>query len=288
MIINNLAQEFKDIARASNWQYNQARMFRDPHCANLNRYNDILAYADTCATVDGRPPNCFNYVNANFIPSPYDAKHRPVFIAAQAPKPVTLPSFMKLLFNYSIPLVLTILQHADLSKDVNTEKARVAFWLPIDANKIPNGFEVSSTSPKAYPGFDVRTVTLSPFGRKEESRSFYHLHLTEWPDHSVPSQKLANSLIWIFKIVRQFQRRNGSLAMVHCSAGIGRTGTLMAAYFAYDQYLNCREHKVSFNPRLFELVLQMRAYRPLLVQNEVQYIFLAAFMAQLPQIVDLY
>ena len=54
--------------------------------------------------------------------------------------------------------------------------------------------------------------------------------------------------------------------LVHCSAGVGRTGTFLAVYKLWLDYIN---------PNVFPTVLALRKQRCLMVQKKEQYVFIA-------------
>ncbi|XP_077594624.1 receptor-type tyrosine-protein phosphatase H-like isoform X3 [Stigmatopora nigra] len=101
-----------------------------------------------------------------------------------------------------------------------------------------------------------------------EERTVKHFHFTAWPDHGVPH--CTDVLIQFRGLIRQHMdaSRTKAPAVVHCSAGVGRTGTLIALDILLQQLH--RDKEVSINA----LVHNMRMRRPHMVQTESQYVFL--------------
>jgi netrin-G3 ligand len=99
-----------------------------------------------------------------------------------------------------------------------------------------------------------------------ECRVIYQYHFTVWPDHGVPEQAFP-LLSFIRKIRMELKEDDGPL-LVHCSAGVGRTGTFIALDIGLQQ--------IQFNGTIDirSLVAKMRTERNLMVQTEAQYIFI--------------
>ena len=89
-----------------------------------------------------------------------------------------------------------------------------------------------------------------------------HFHFTAWPDHGVPADKTC--LIHFIQRTRKNHPYYGSSPMiVHCSAGVGRSGT----FIVLDSMMERMKKVDSLN--IFEFVEQMRRKRTNMVQTEV-------------------
>ena len=93
----------------------------------------------------------------------------------------------------------------------------------------------SASSASACP-IVIREFALSCGG---EVRTVRQLHYLGWPDHGVPSD-LASfaSLLQLYRSLRAVTPRTAPV-IVHCSAGIGRTGTFCTIDLALDQLAHC-------------------------------------------------
>ena len=95
-----------------------------------------------------------------------------------------------------------------------------------------------------------------------------HYHFVAWPDHGVPQE-----LESLDKFVEDLQAEEdrGKPIVVHCSAGVGRTGTLIALsqlkHIVYSQ----KEAKVDLGVSVFSVVRRLREQRVLMVQSKEQY-----------------
>ena len=89
-----------------------------------------------------------------------------------------------------------------------------------------------------------------------------HYHFTAWPDHGVPADKTC--LLHLVQRVRKTHPYdNPTPLLIHCSAGVGRTGT----FIVLDSMME--RMKVEDNLNVYEFLCQLRAQRPMMVQTEV-------------------
>ncbi|MBN3292413.1 PTPRJ phosphatase, partial [Polypterus senegalus] len=94
-----------------------------------------------------------------------------------------------------------------------------------------------------------------------------HFHFIAWPDHGVPEN--TDLLIRFRNLVREHMNLNNgnSPTVVHCSAGVGRTGTLIALDHLIHQI------KLDNIVDIYGIVYELRMHRPLMVQTEVSDFF---------------
>ncbi|XP_010791206.1 receptor-type tyrosine-protein phosphatase eta [Notothenia coriiceps] len=141
------------------------------------------------------------------------------------------------------------------------------YW-PADSKPVPHGeLIVTLRSEKQEPDWTLREFRVKNRNNSEE-RTVKHFHFTAWPDHGVPEG--TEVLIQFRGLVRRHIERDGAGAptVVHCSAGVGRTGTIMALDVLLQQLE--KERAVGING----FVHKMRLSRPHMVQTESQYVFL--------------
>ncbi|GAB0177102.1 receptor-type tyrosine-protein phosphatase O [Grus japonensis] len=102
----------------------------------------------------------------------------------------------------------------------------------------------------------------------DEVQDVMHFNYTAWPDHGVPTTNAAESILQFVQMVRQKSAKSKGPMVIHCSAGVGRTGT----FIALDRLLqHIRDHEFV---DILGLVSDMRSYRMSMVQTEEQYIFI--------------
>ena len=112
---------------------------------------------------------------------------------------------------------------------------------------------------------------------EDEEKILFQIHFTCWPDHSIPDNSY-NEIINIINIVDKL--KEDKPVVVHCSAGIGRTGTFISAYNLYheimEQINNIEKNEIKFS--IMNLVRKMKEMRLYLVENQSQYNFLYQFV----------
>jgi protein tyrosine phosphatase len=126
-----------------------------------------------------------------------------------------------------------------------------------------DGLLVTLIETDSFPDHVIRkfSVTLNV-----ETRRVIQYHFTAWPDHGVP--KFATGLLgFIRRINREYPQNKGPM-MVHCSAGVGRTGT----FIVIDTMMEKLEDQQPID--IYSCVTSLRTKRQEMVQSEVQYTFI--------------
>lgn len=225
-----------------------------------NRYRNVLPY--DWSRVPLQPlqeePGS-DYINASFMPGLWSPKE---FIATQGPLPNTVGDFWRMVWEQqSHTLVM-------LTNCMESGRVKCEHYWPLDAQPCIHGqLQVMLISEEASENWTVRHLQLFHM-KEQQTLSLRQFHYLAWPDHGVPYSP--DPLLAFRKMLRQWmdQTTDGGPPIVHCSAGVGRTGTLIAL----DVLLRQLECEGLVGP--FSFVKKMRESRPLMVQTEAQYVFL--------------
>ncbi|XP_037098628.1 receptor-type tyrosine-protein phosphatase O isoform X5 [Syngnathus acus] len=223
-----------------------------------NRYTNILPYDFSRVRLFSlHDDEGADYINANYIPG---YKHGKEYIATQGPLPETRNDFWKMVLQQKSPIVVMLTQC--------NERRRVKcdhYW-PFSDEPVTYGeISVEMLSENESPEWTVRKFRL---GYADETRDILHLNYTSWPDHGVPTVNAIESILQFVRIVRQQANKTKEPIVVHCSAGVGRTGTFMAL----DRLMqHIREHDFA---DIMGMVAEMRSHRLSMVQTEEQYVFI--------------
>ena len=137
-----------------------------------------------------------------------------------------------------------------------------------------NNFKIENLTEKEYQYLTHRTITLS---KKGEKRLINQLHFLNWPDHGVPD---INTVYDTFEMmIKKIEQHNETPIVVHCSAGVGRTGTFLSIYNLYYELEKQKTEKIKvFN--IWNTVRKLKEMRLFLVENKNQYYFVHNFISQ--------
>ena len=113
-----------------------------------------------------------------------------------------------------------------------------------------------SPSPPSLPPFLIQLYDI-----ESQPLEISHWHFLGWPDHGCP--QYATSLISFIRQVRKHYNKSGPPLLVHCSAGVGRTGT----FILLDSMLERLSHEDNIN--VYEFLKNMRSKRVFMVQTLV-------------------
>ncbi|XP_048463887.1 receptor-type tyrosine-protein phosphatase beta [Rhincodon typus] len=249
-------EDLKDVGR--NQSFDTALL---PENRGKNRYNNILPYDSTrvkLTYIDDDP--CSDYINASYIPG---CNFRREYIATQGPLPGTKDDFWKMVSEQNVHNIVMVTQCV--------EKGRVKcdhYW-PFDLDALYYGdLIVQMLSESVLPEWTIREFKICNEDQLDCARIVRHFHYTVWPDHGVP--ETAQSLIQFVQTVRDYINRtpNSGPTVIHCSAGVGRTGT----FIALDRILQQLENKDSVD--IYGTVYDLRLHRVHMVQTECQYAYL--------------
>ncbi|XP_062989960.1 receptor-type tyrosine-protein phosphatase beta isoform X2 [Elgaria multicarinata webbii] len=254
-----LSKEYEDLKDVGRNQSCDIALL--PENRGKNRYNNILPYDTTrvkLSNVDDDP--CSDYINASYIPG---NNFRREYIATQGPLPGTKDDFWKMAWEQNVHNVVMVTQCV--------EKGRVKcdhYW-PFDQDSLYYGdLIVQMLSESVLPEWTIREFKVCSEEQLDSSRLIRQFHYTVWPDHGVP--ETTQSLIQFVRTVRDYINRTPQAGptIVHCSAGVGRTGTFMAL----DRILQQLDLKDSVD--IYGAVHDLRLHRVHMVQTECQYVYL--------------
>ncbi|CAL7935819.1 unnamed protein product [Xylocopa violacea] len=232
---------------------------KKPQNKNLNRYRDVLPY-DHSRIVLKRGP-C-DYINANLIK--VDRAHRQ-YILTQGPLANTAGHFWLMVWEQNSKAVLM------LNKIIEKNHVKCYQYWPLGDSTINTmvfedvGIKVTFISKTESSDYTTRTLKLTDL-ETNESREILHFHYTTWPDFSVPQSPTA--FLRFLTDVRQSQAldQNVGPPVVHCSAGIGRSGT----FCLVDTCLVLIEENGLNSVNVREVLIELRRYRMGLIQTPDQ------------------
>uniref|UniRef100_A0A6P4ECZ1 Tyrosine-protein phosphatase 99A isoform X1 n=1 Tax=Drosophila rhopaloa TaxID=1041015 RepID=A0A6P4ECZ1_DRORH len=235
-----------------------------PENKRKNRYLNITAYDHSRVHLHPTPGQKKNldYINANFIDG-YQKGH--AFIGTQGPLPDTFDCFWRMIWEQRVAIIVMI------TNLVERGRRKCDMYWPKDGVETYGVIQVKLIEEEVMSTYTVRTLQIKHLKLKKKKQCnteklVYQYHYTNWPDHGTPDHPLP-----VLNFVKKSSAANPAEAgpiVVHCSAGVGRTGT----YIVLDAMLKQIQQKSIAN--VFGFLRHIRAQRNFLVQTEEQYIFL--------------
>ncbi|NXW42185.1 PTPRJ phosphatase, partial [Nyctiprogne leucopyga] len=223
-----------------------------------NRYNNVLPYDISRVKLSDQNSATDDYINASYMPG-YNSKK--AFIAAQGPLPNTIEDFWRMIWEKNVYSIVM------LTKCVEQARTKCEQYWPDKQSKSYGDIIVTMVSEIVLPEWTIRDFTVEK-SNTPESHAVRQFHFTSWPDHGVP--ETTDLLINFRHLVHEYSSQNpvDSPTLVHCSAGVGRTGT----FIAIDRLIQQMEMENTVD--VYGVVYDLRMHRPLMVQTEDQYVFL--------------
>ncbi|XP_036844675.1 receptor-type tyrosine-protein phosphatase epsilon isoform X5 [Oncorhynchus mykiss] len=225
-----------------------------------NRYPNILPYDHSRVVLTQLDGNlCSDYINASYIHGYTDNNK---FIAAQGPKQDTVADFWRMIWEQKTATIVMLTNLKERKEDKCYQ-----YW-PDQGCWTYGNVRVAVEDVTVLVDYTIRKfyIQYQASDGTKPSRLVTQLHFTSWPDFGVPF-----SPIGMLKFLKKVKTVNSSFAgpiVVHCSAGVGRTGTFIVIDGVID--MMHQEQKID----VFGFVSKIRDQRSQLVQTDIQYSFI--------------
>ncbi|XP_037118004.1 receptor-type tyrosine-protein phosphatase delta-like isoform X20 [Syngnathus acus] len=222
-----------------------------------NRYANVIAYDHSrviLSGIEGVPGS--DYINANYIDG---YRRQNAYIATQGSLPETFGDFWRMVWEQHTANIIMMTKLE--------EKSRVKcdqYW-PTRGTETYGLIQVTLLDTVELATYSVRTFALYKSGSNEK-REVRHFQFTAWPDHGVPEHP--TPFLAFLRRVKACNPADAGPMIVHCSAGVGRTG----CFIVIDAMAERIKHEKTVD--IYGHVTLMRSQRNYMVQTEDQYIFI--------------
>ncbi|XP_057698770.1 receptor-type tyrosine-protein phosphatase delta-like isoform X17 [Corythoichthys intestinalis] len=222
-----------------------------------NRYANVIAYDHSrviLSGIEGVPGS--DYINANYIDG---YRRQNAYIATQGSLPETFGDFWRMVWEQHTANIIMMTKLE--------EKSRVKcdqYW-PTRGTETYGLIQVTLLDTVELATYSVRTFALYKSGSNEK-REVRHFQFTAWPDHGVPEHP--TPFLAFLRRVKACNPADAGPMIVHCSAGVGRTG----CFIVIDAMVERIKHEKTVD--IYGHVTLMRSQRNYMVQTEDQYIFI--------------
>ncbi|XP_069386322.1 protein tyrosine phosphatase receptor type Db isoform X14 [Paralichthys olivaceus] len=222
-----------------------------------NRYANVIAYDHSrviLSSIEGVPGS--DYINANYIDG---YRRQNAYVATQGSLPETFGDFWRMVWEQHTANIIMMTKLE--------EKSRVKcdqYW-PTRGTETYGLIQVTLLDTVELATYSVRTFALYKSGSNEK-REVRHFQFTAWPDHGVPEHP--TPFLAFLRRVKACNPPDAGPMVVHCSAGVGRTG----CFIVIDAMAERIKHEKAID--IYGHVTLMRSQRNYMVQTEDQYIFI--------------
>ncbi|XP_064310840.1 receptor-type tyrosine-protein phosphatase C isoform X3 [Phalacrocorax carbo] len=230
------------------------------HNQNKNRYIDILPYDHNrveLSEIPGNPGS--DYINASYIDG---FKEPRKYIAAQGPKDETTDDFWRMIWEQKATIIVMVTRCEEGKRNKCAQ-----YWPSMENGSAAYGdIIVKINESKTCPDYVIQKLHITNGRERTTGRDVTHIQFTSWPDHGVPEDP--HLLLKLRRRVNALSNFFSGPIVVHCSAGVGRTGT----YIGIDAMLEGLDAEGRVD--VYGYVVKLRRQRCLMVQVESQYILI--------------
>uniref|UniRef100_A0A0R3RQP0 Tyrosine-protein phosphatase domain-containing protein n=1 Tax=Elaeophora elaphi TaxID=1147741 RepID=A0A0R3RQP0_9BILA len=237
---------------------------RGPHPHNLTynaqkmnrakcRYHDVMCLDNSRVLLKPWPESQDDFIHANWI---YNELLDCPFICTQGPLNQTCGDFWRMVWQENVELIIM------LCRTFEEKRNKCAQYWPLTEGQVLTfcGITIRAVEKRSTdPDVHCTALLLTYRGAR---RPLAHYQWVSWPDRFVPNQ------LTVPYTLLSSARARKTPTIIHCSAGIGRTGTLVVLELLSRTLLSCRL------PVVTDIIWSVRSQRSRAVQNEEQYLYI--------------
>lgn len=235
-----------------------------------NRFQDVLPYDDTRVELVPTKENNTGYINASHVRITVSGQEWS-YIATQGPLSNTCQDFWQMVWEQGVSIIAMVTAEEESGREKSFR-----YWPRLGSrhNTVTYGRFKITTRFRTESGCYATTGLKIKHLLTGQERTVWHLQYTDWPDHGCPED--FKGFLTYLEEIQSVRRHTNSISdpkntnlpvLVHCSAGVGRTGVVILS----EIMIACLEHNEPLNVPKF--LMKLRAQRMLMVQTLSQYTF---------------
>nr|XP_046255148.1 tyrosine-protein phosphatase non-receptor type 6 [Scatophagus argus]XP_046255149.1 tyrosine-protein phosphatase non-receptor type 6 [Scatophagus argus] len=246
-----------------------------PENKSKNRYKNILPFNDTRVILQNADPDVVgsDYINANYVRNTlFESGNQKVYIATQGCLATTINDFWQMVWQENTRVIVMTTREVEKGRN-----KCVPYWPDIHSSKEVGSYVVTATSEREAADYKVRILEIAPLNKSEDCRTIWHYQYLSWPDHGVP-QEPGGVLSFLSQVnTKHNEYPDAGPMIIHCSAGIGRTGTIVVI----DMIIETIETMgLDCDIDIWKYIQMVREQRSGMVQTEAQYKFIYLAVAE--------
>nr|XP_006816151.1 PREDICTED: receptor-type tyrosine-protein phosphatase mu-like [Saccoglossus kowalevskii] len=252
---HNLEAEFMELKEGQNgeWKVGGKNVNRPK-----NKFTNIAAYDHSRVVLDITDGDeNSDYINASYI----KGYKNTTYIATQGTKSVTEKDFWRMIWQEKVRTILMATNLIEQGREKCTQ-----YWPELHKTCSSGVFIVKNLHEERFADSVIRTFHISEIDKPRDVREVKQFHFSVWPDMGVP--KYPSGVLSFLRRVKASNPANAGPMVIHCSAGIGRTGT----FITIDSMLEMA--KAENQVDIFNFVDKCREARMNFVQTSDQYAFI--------------
>ncbi|XP_067653253.1 receptor-type tyrosine-protein phosphatase T-like [Haliotis asinina] len=230
-----------------------------PENKKRNRFLALFPYDESRVVLAPDGDATCDYIHASYVQGFHE---RNVFIAAQGPNKVTVDDFWRMIWQENVSEIIMLTRVMEMNR-----KKCEQYWPDGTKDMKCGNIVIKTLLSTVRADFTTRKFLVRHSNTPSDKRTVTQLHFTSWPDHDVPS---APALVGFWKQYRSLKSSEEGITgpvVVHCSAGVGRTGTFIALDNLFD------EAEALDKVNVLACVSKLREARMNMVQTVDQYRF---------------
>ncbi|XP_075965308.1 tyrosine-protein phosphatase non-receptor type 6 [Anarhichas minor] len=240
-----------------------------PENKSKNRYKNILPFNDTRVSLQDRDPDVVgsDYINANYVTNKlWESGDQKRYIATQGCLATTVNDFWQMVWQENTRVIVMTTREVEKGRN-----KCVPYWPAHECSKEVGPYVVTCNSEREATDYKIRVLEIAPVDQPSDSRTIWHYQYMIWPDHGVPLEP-GGVLSFLSQVnSKQDDYPHAGPMIIHCSAGIGRTGTIVVVDMIIQTIDAIGQDCDIDIPKYIQMVREQRSG---MVQTEAQYKFI--------------